>query len=226
MKTHTAIVLSLVSADALAEPFINLNFEEANRDVPPLFVHLDGQRDYPREAWLPGWRLFGGSIESRIVSVNKFWTATQDSTTLYDNEYLFKFPVQGELSFLGILATSEAAANSLIQTGDIPSEAKSLWYQAMNGAWEVRINGIKLEPYDPLEGEAGDKVFRDVGVDVSAWAGKNVELKLTQVASIEQGPPFYQGLDNIRFSAEVIPEPKQASLLVIGFAALWVLSRR
>jgi len=39
------------------------------------------------------------------------------------------------------------------------------------------------------------------------------------------GWPF-NAIDNIRFSAEAIQEPRQATLLMIGAAALWALSRR
>jgi len=75
--------------------------------------------------------------------------------------------------------------------------------------------------YDPHRMTKPDTEFREIGVDVSEWAGKEVELRLTPMPGF-----MFNALDNIRFSAEAIPEPKRASLLVIGWAALWVMSRR
>jgi len=204
--------------------FLNLDFEEGFQKSRMIEgPYPNGSGLVHRQWWLPGWT-FGDSFEedSFAVNYNKSWFGASDGGTLYGAGYDDdRLPYSGKLSVLGFRSVSGVTFVHVEQPGLIPPNAKSMWYDCVNGPWEVSINGIKLGLYDPHRTTKPEREFREVGVDVSEWAGKEVTLRLTQ-------EPGYSlnALDNIRFSAEAIPEPKRASLLMIGWAALWVMSRR
>jgi len=229
MKTIYRNVLLLGTLSALANnadaaEFINLDFEDGYQKAPMIEGPFPGGNNglVHRQWWLPGWK-YGDSFreDSFSVSFNKSWPGASDGGTLYGNGYFDKVPFSGNMGVLGFRSNSGVLFIHIAQTGLIPVDAKSMWYDCVNGPWEVTFDGVKLDLYDPHRFTKPETEFREIGVDVSEWAGKEVELRLTQMPGF-----MFNALDNIRFSAEAIPEPKRASLLMIGWAALWVMSRR
>lgn len=224
-KTKAIALLLLAGAELSASSgeFINLDFERGYQSTPMIIGPLpDGSGIVNREWWLPGWDFGVGLIENPFrLPYNEIWSGASDGGTLYGPGYYFgRIPVAGNLAILGFRSSVPITLVRITQSGTIPAEAKSMWYDCVNGPWEVTINGIKLELYDAHRGTKPEMEFREIGVDVSEWAGKEVELRLTQAPGWT-----FNAVDNIRFSAEAIPEPGHASLLLIGSAALWIMSR-
>jgi len=215
------LTLLAYANDANAAEFINLDFEDGYKKTP-FSTDYGGWGLVSRQEWLPGWK-FGDNThdDASVVGFNTSWRGASDGGTLYGKGYFEKVPFFGNMAVLGFRSKSGVLFVHISQTGLIPADAKSIWYDCVNGPWQVTVNGVKLDLYDPHRMTKPDTEFREIGVDVSEWAGKEVELRLTPMPGF-----MFNALDNIRFSAEAIPEPKRASLLVIGWAALWVMSRR
>jgi hypothetical protein len=225
-KTSRAIIQLLWLAStipAMSGEFINLDFEQGYQSTEMIAgPSPDGSGLVHREWWLPGWR-YGDSFheDSYSVAFNLSWFGASDGGTLYGSGYRADVPFFGNLAILGFRSVSGVTFVHIEQKGLIPADAKSMWYDCVNGPWEVTLNGIKLDLYDPHRVTKPEMEFREIGVDVTQWAGKEVELRLTQMPGW-----WFNAVDNIRFSAEAIPEPKHATLLLMGWVALWVMSRR
>jgi|GEM_PF-4527567 len=217
------LVLIAMASHVIAGDFVNLDFERGYESQPVIGPLPDGSGSVVRDWWLPGWK-WGDSLHDDVYSVpfNWNWPGASDGGTLYGRGYYFgRVPLSGNLAVLGFRSSFPSRLIHITQSGLIPADAKSMWYDCANGPWEVTINGIKLDLYDPHRGTKPEMEFRELGVDVSEWAGKEVELRLMQMPGWT-----FNAVDNIRFSAEAIQEPNQATLLIIGSASLWVISRR
>jgi hypothetical protein len=102
----------------------------------------------------------------------------------------------------------------LFQTGDVPVEARSVWFASWNHPWSLEIDGTPVSVrYEAGEGRA----------DVSAWAGRTVELRFRS-GFLDWSEPgsHYNTLDSIRFSTQVVPEPSMMVLFGAGAGILWL----
>ena len=98
----------------------------------------------------------------------------------------------------GLLAYGAPIA--LVQTGEIPPDARLMTFGKGLGLWVPYINGTPVEPFTPTQ------------FFVAPYAGQTVELRLQTVIG---GQNF---LDDIRFAP--IPEPSTGGLLGLGGLAL------
>lgn len=108
---------------------------------------------------------------------------------------------------------------SIGQTGQVPSEARSLLYFA-TGPLQVIFNGQALFAV-PLSDRGKYVIY---GADIGNYAGQTGQLTFIRPWS---GGSFSSGttLDSIRFSPNVIPEPSIASLSAAA-CVLWALGCR
>jgi hypothetical protein len=102
----------------------------------------------------------------------------------------------------------------LFQTGDVPAEARSVWFASWNHPWSLEIDGTPVSVrYEAGEGRA----------DVSPWAGRTVELRFRSGFEDWSEPgSHYNTLDSIRFSTQVVPEPSTMVLFGAGAGMLWL----
>ena len=136
------------------------------------------------------------SSELAVSGSGTFWNPSQSGTVtaLYGKGYFDKVPFFGNEAVLGLRSNSGVYFIHIAQTGLIAADAKSMWYDCVNGPWQVTVDGVKLDLYDPHRMTKPDTEFREIGVDVSEWAGKEVELRLTPIPGF-----MFNALDNIRF---------------------------
>jgi hypothetical protein len=119
--------------------------------------------------------------------------------------------IQGNYSIFlqgGSFAVPSTSYSSIGQTGQIPSNAKSLIY--WGGALQVTFNGQPLAPYAIGTGPN----YTIWGADISAYAGQSGQLQFTatwQTSGI---------LDNIQFSSVSVPEPSSRDLILISLLFL------
>ncbi len=229
LKLQISIVISValsLSVSGIGSAFEDLDFDDGETSMgiiqPP---GLDGVSLGSLHFWMPGWRLFAGDIEGTSVffglqpgdfGAQSLYNATSTPQGL---------PAEGRFAFLATRAAFPDSAASLLQVGDVPSYAKSLHYNAVGGSWDVRINGIQL-PLNGWDPENTSLTFQDVAVDVSPWAGQQVELKLTQILGAYNQPGNYNAIDSIRFSPDpVIPEPGNGTLVLVGGGILWLVEK-
>jgi hypothetical protein len=113
------------------------------------------------------------------------------------------------------------------QTGLVPTDAKSLVFQS--DGWHTFRVSLDGQVYQstPISQKNG---FTTYAVDVSPYAGRVVELRLSEYAEIHQGPDIAAqsvgNLDGVRFSTvQLVPEPATYMLLGVGGAACWMFKR-
>lgn len=206
-----------VNLAASADPFMNLDFEAADLVSPPIIIGPDGGESGLVANWLPAWRIFRGGFEQTSGTIPLNFGISGDTYSLYD-ENIGPYGVQfeGELAFLAGRPSVDSFAVSLVQVGLIPADAMSLHYKAQKGPWDVQVNGVRLDLHGWNASDTGS-TLQDVSVDVSAYAGQEVELKLTQAL-----PSQWNALDSIRFSAvPVVPEPGMFWIAWVGWLGIW-----
>ncbi len=116
---------------------------------------------------------------------------------------------------------------SLSQTGIIPSGTESIQLYANEengGNFWVQIDGNPVNMF-LLKANAGSSSYGEYalyGGNVSAWAGQNATLSITQLIPTQSGGQFipsFLELDTITFSpVTVTPEPDALTLMGIGGA--------
>jgi hypothetical protein len=213
-------MMCVISAKAV--PFVNLDFEKGDTTAGPIEPSGGGSFFGRMSFWLPGWQVQigdGSPIQDGTVALN-LGLGTPNAATLYDADFIYRIKLEGKLAYVATkpLTFDGKFRGSLLQLGDVPGDAKSLRYQCVGGPWEVRVDGMSLDLYDPDRDTAGLRL-REVSVDVSSWAGREVELKFTQALGYD-----WNAIDSIRFSPEaVIPEPNKRGVVVVGASVLALL---
>lgn len=202
---------------ASAKDFVNLNFDEGSLPAGPA-----PDFSQPTELILPGWT---ARLGDHVLSEIK-WNSTY---TDHGSIALFSLggSVQGRY---GLLLTGGAefpsfspiVSASISQIGMVPADARSLLFRAFGGGGltEVRLDGTVL-PLIPITSHGADPNY---GVDVSGFAGREVELKLLTYAV--QGGGRSTFFDSLTFSSTSVPEPSTWTLLSTGGLALLWSARR
>jgi hypothetical protein len=112
----------------------------------------------------------------------------------------------------------------LFQTGDVPDDAKSIHFIDFGGPFELRING-SLVPliydYPPTWTRGNPTIPVNVYGDVSMFAGQSVELDFT---TVRDPASLLNGIDDISFSRQIVPEP--TTWVLWGLGGLGLLARR
>jgi hypothetical protein len=109
---------------------------------------------------------------------------------------------------LGIRSQDASFPVSISQRGDIPADTRLLTYNCFHNQIDVTINGTLLTGPSNNWGTSGI-------LDVSPYAGQNVELKFTTRTGPFDGTT--DALDDIRF---MIPEPAPWLLAATGALTL------
>jgi hypothetical protein len=199
--SKTVMFLLICPGLAGAAEFRNLGFEEANTnnltqifEIGPVFSGMGLTVDL-----LPGWQLYSGDQLRSETFLN------------YSGLASFETVVSGELTPIpeGNYAFVFELGTSLVQTGFVPADVTELIYWGRGHDLSVSANGQALNGIGVRPGQG----FSELRYDLSAFAGQEIELRLS--ASVLGG-----GLvDNI----QLIPEPSTLSLA--GLAALLLLGR-
>ena len=212
MPKLTVVLLLLMAGDAsFSAQFQNLGFDTANTN------NLSGIPGHaPAAEMLPGWQLETPEGKTASVGYN-FFPIGLNLAILYDASMPQPplFPIEIKYS-LGLWPEFDKPF-SLIQSGEVPLNAKTIQFLNFGGQFELRANDILVpliyvypEAYFP--GQADQPI--DVFGNIASFAGQNVELKFTTIQRTVG--PFVNGIDSIVFSPENIPEPTTWGLLVLG----------
>ena len=217
---------------AQAQNFQNLGFERARVPVVPSgeFGHL-----VPVEEAIPGWSVWLGADPQTHILHNNF-TLGAPSAVILGPQWPSQSIIEGSFTLrlrtgLGFPPAPDpgpgfAVDVSLLQTGLIPLEAQSVRFKAEVFPRAAPIT-LRLDGQEVLllamETTQNRILF---GGDVSAFAGRTAELRLTAIASV-LGPTDFR-LDSFSFSSEPVPEPGALTLWMAGGAslALWAWRRR
>ncbi len=235
-KYPLGLALILAPVTAVAAPFQNLDFEQA--DIEPAFqtpvVPFDANNPIDSSEALPGW-----TVTEDGVVCNAIWSGPGlDETSV---SLVTSGPLQGKYT---LLMSSFNPSNNIApffrssmisQTGDVPANAKSVQFEvgvpAISGGETlsvpiVTVNGQAL-PLVTLSTSGNTSLM---ACDVSAFAGKTVDLGFEALGNSEplsSVPPDFEDyfeLDDIQFSPQSVPEPASIALVACSFAV--VLRRR
>ena len=222
MKSTRVLVIALLTGTQTGfsqGTFQDLNFEEANpgagSSAPNLF---------------PGWQVFYGSTQGSVVGYDTVSTGGA-LISIQDDKYGY-VPIQGNytafLQSASIGVPLESISVALSQTGIVPTGTESIQLdasEANDGSFVVALGGDTISMV-PLQTISGYTLY---GGNISAWAGKDATLSITQLApptaNGEYSPSLLE-LDDINFSPiGVVPEPDPLVLMGMG-AALVAAYRR
>ena len=212
MPKLIVLLLLLIAGDAsYSAQFQNLGFDAASTN------NLSGVPGRaPTAEMLPGLHLETPEGETATVGYNFFPTGL-NLAILYDASMPQppQFPIEVKYS-LGLWPEFEKPF-SLIQSGEVPLDAKTIRFLNFGGQFELRANDILVPliyhyPAGYFPGQADQGI--DVFGNIASFAGQNVELKFTTIQ--RTAAPFVNGIDSIVFSPESIPEPGTWGLLGLG----------
>lgn len=218
MKATYCVCLCVCAVSAWSEDFVNLSFEDAS------LVHLQNDAGFgwigPAQELLPGWRVLPPwlsgppSSQTEILGFN-LGLPGLGYGTLYDSR--FGLDTEGRYGvafFVGYTQFPQFSVFDLIQTGDVPLDAKSIHFVNRGGAFELRVDGTLL----PLLSDG-----QSFAADISPFAGRTAELDFRTV--FVPGAAPYHAIDDVSFSPVAIPEPPAVMLLFVGWIALWCRQR-
>jgi hypothetical protein len=216
MKTIIwTLALSGQSFWGTSASFQNLGFDNANTNhvtcislplLPPVCNGATAEL-------LPGWQLFNGNQEMSTIGLD-----LQPSGLGVASVYAFRPNTDLLTPFaLGLFPGNDPMTQVfipqvLVQVGDVPADARSIRFFNSGSPFELRVNNnfvplLNAFPSDPSLPTV------NVAGDISAFAGMNVELKLTTIKI-----PLHSlnGIDSISFSTEPVPEPGALSILALA----------
>jgi hypothetical protein len=190
-----------------AQDFTNLDFEAA-QNLPPA-----GGSVATTDA-LPGWAAFNSTGQLFQISYN-----VPDPVELVGSNSPAANVIDGNFSVY------LANGGSISQTGYIPSDAQTLYFEAwLNPRGgnileiDVSIGGQNLS-LTSVSQTAPDTYLW--AADISAFAGRTAALTFSTI------PDFASGdLDDIQFSSQAIPEPSPSWLLFLGSGVFMFLRTR
>ncbi|MFO1461818.1 MAG: PEP-CTERM sorting domain-containing protein [Verrucomicrobiota bacterium] len=229
---RTMLLLVCGMTPAVAGSFVNLNFESS---LPSSPVPGDPWDRHPISRVMIGWSGYNGDQPETAVSINNIFL---DSAGIS----LFTTRVSGPLNFSSqILQGTQSAflqagvqlgggpivPTTLAQTGTVPVGMQSLQFEAITGnsPFTVSLNGVAAPVWELAQNDRGtappSKTF---GVDLSPYAGKEVDLRFTVLPGDTQHGTLV--LDGLQFSANSVPEPATWTLLGTGAIALGLRLRK
>jgi hypothetical protein len=195
-------------------PFQNLDFESAT--VPDIPQGTSGSEVSVNEA-LPSWTVSSGQEPVLLVFHNQVASGSS-IPSLFGPQYPTPQIAEGKYSLL--LNPGVAPDQSLSQTGFVPSDSRSILFEA--GVGEIRPGTATLGsiPLTVVALRYESTYYTTYGADISGLAGRTEELRFTA---------FHGGgmlLDNIRFSTLVIAEPGNTTIFVCGLAVFGLIRAR
>ena len=205
MKTRLVICALVGGAQALvAAPFQNLGFDGANTNnpveimtnaVPPFAIGTLADL-------LPGWQI---SPQYPGLGVDETDVPGYGYGTLVTERGDFP-PVEGRFS-LDIVA-GPSPPWTLSQTGDIPSDARTVNFLSYDAHFALTLDGVTvpllylphlLIPTPRSLPPGYSREINDVYGDITAFAGKTVTMALTCLVDTNSALEPDAGLDSIRF---------------------------
>jgi hypothetical protein len=198
----TAAVLSCGTHQAQGDSFHNLGFEEA-------VIHQTSPGSVSGSDALPHWTTNNTWVLYDTVPLGSTCIAIHDKLDPYYP------PINGNYS---ITLHSGSYAAYISQVGDVPGNARSLRFVTnhLEGTIRVSVDGTVI-PTFTLSDVGG---VETLGGDVSAYASRNVDLRIELVNNDPGNSYPYASLDGIAFSDVAVPEPSTLVLLGIGAATL------
>lgn len=228
-----ALILAILThlPSAKCANFTNLNFESANLPFIPRGQFGEYQ---PIELAMPGWQAFAGTETLPVILHNNATLGTA-SISILGPDYS-DFTMEGNYLIslrpgaFGLLGTSVDI--SVQQAGLVPVGSRSLQFLGLTAGilpsterFDVFINGQELDAFVLASHPNFVNTF---GVDVSAFAGQEVTLRITSF--VLPAEPNGLGLDALTFSPVAVPEPGILSLITLAGLAFgfhrWRNSRK
>jgi hypothetical protein len=194
-----SFALLLLCRSALAQGFVNLDFEDANNlGTPGSFNQISATDAFP------GWTVYARYIVYDDISLSG------GSISICDSGPPFYFPpIQG--TYFALLFSANTPGDQLSisigQTGQIPPSANSITFWGNDEGMQITFNGQPLS-FSSIGSTANYSIY---GADISAFAGQTGQLLFTV-------PPLTgsDNLDNIQFSSSSVPEPSEFALIALG----------
>jgi hypothetical protein len=216
MKSWIRLFLVILTAEGIrAAPFLNLDFDEPRINEISL-SYSDGYWAVgDPTSLLPGWDVLLGDEPVTKMYLNHLNGPLTDQppgpnlVSQYSRDFL------GGPYYLQILDSIDASVQySIAQRGDVPNDAAFMSYRVDGLGFDLTVDGVGLDPIHVQE----DTLFSwdSVYYDVSAFAGRNVELRFTATSRT----PFFSephAIDGITFLS--IPEP---GTMLLAFLAIFV----
>jgi len=206
-KSACCLLAVAAALAAKAQPFQNLGFEEANTNSTTFFerIAVDGVTRVvygigPTEDLLPGWQLFEGSKLVTRIGINSALVLAGANINLYT-------PANGGKYALDLGFNAEDAPWSLVQRGDVPSNARYLSFSTGFGGAAMQAPRITLDGKDLsiVRGLPASFGTNRLVYDVSAFAGQNAELRFIYDINASYRTVddiFFFGLEPFRFKIE------------------------
>ena len=203
-----AILMCVLFAHTvIAGDFVNLTFDEPDASGTLAEIYPGGPKRGSAAALLRGWNLSVAGQAYEFATISSFPVGSgNDPVSVLENSPAEQNSPLGTYTLVLHSPTPPAPEIRLSQRGTVPADAAGLWIFGAGYA-QMFINGERV----------GDTV-NDLTVDVSRFAGQEVDLEFLvgSGASIR--------FDILGFVP--VPEPSTWALLGSGLAALLWLSRR
>ena len=216
------MVCCLPSA-VLTAQFQNLGFDDAITNT--VVQYAPGFFHGPTSELLPGWQINLGPFinYNSLLSGLGFGTIVSQRFSLTN----FGSVVFGKFGLVLVpgydMQTGIYSPIVLTQTGDIPSDMKSVHFLNYGSPFELQVDNALI----PLTVESNVLVHgalvSSLAGDISSFAGQSVELKFTTLDTPDFG---VNSLDSISLSSEPVPEPSVLVLFGVGALLLFCHFRR
>jgi len=219
--------LAAMSSPVFSAAFQDLDFDSATTNITVALPPDQGAGYGPASDLLPGWQLLQGTNPVSLVGLD-LNPISLGVASIYDgNSQGFPAPVLGEFSlglFPGYNLIFDYQPFSLLQTGDIGANIRSIRFLNYGSPFTLTVNGAPISLAYEYQPGSLDPDTRQAIVtgDISAFAGQTVQLKLT---TMDIPGSTVNGLDNIEFSTQIVPEPCVMTLLFAGLV-IWGLRFR
>jgi hypothetical protein len=199
-------VATAATVSVRGQDFVNLDFESAQ----VVFVSTNGTYQYIATAnALPGWSAFNDTNQLSTIPYNP------------DGSGVWHVALVGSNSTVlgGNFSAVFGAGASISQTGLIPADTESLFFEAhanpLSGPLLVSLGGQNLSLVTISNAFSSYGLNYTVyGANVSAFAGQTEDLTFFD----QTGGPWT--IDDVQFSPETIPEPSGLALLLVGGGVL------
>ncbi len=167
----------------------------------------------------PGWHVYAGDQQLGQVPYNTFALSLADVSLLSFGGPFSAAPIEGSFTaflYSGIVLSTNGGPGpaSLVQTGVVPPDSRSLYFKGYANQLQVSLGGNPLN-FVPLSTETNYILY---GADITPFAGQELQLRLTAPIDRNEIFPYrtVSFLDSIEFSPQVVPEPSTWALLVCG----------
>jgi hypothetical protein len=218
-------ILLVLVRDASGQGFVNFDFEGANL---PIFPAPASPTQVSFTDAFPGWTGYIGTSQATLAFDNGISAGSAAMSLITPNTGNFGLSnrVVGGF-YTAILSSGSNPQNisqiipaALAQTGPVPVGTESLIFKLGSSSqfegFSVTFNGQNLVLVPLLAGPN----YEMYGADVSAFAGTTGELRFTEAPTSSLFNHAF--LDDIQFSAQVVPEPNILSLCgLCTFLLLW-----